>query len=122
MNNKKRFEGILNAPAEKRYKHFVTYVVDEGSAWMLSGEEGFLTFDMEGYINLPVWPSKEFAAAFDNEETPVEIEIHDFCTRCEQIAEEENVRFWVFPNEQDVYVIEPEDLLNDILDELELIE
>lgn len=122
INMEKRFEGIWNASAEKRYKHFKSYVADQGSVWVLSNQDGFTTIDLEGYINLLVWPSKEFAVAFDAEETPVEIEVHDFCQRCEAMIEQSEIRFMVFPNDKDTYIVETEELLNDILDELDLIE
>ena len=60
----KRFKGLWNTTAEKRYKHFITYAVDYESAWLLSNEDGFATIDVDGYIHLLVWPSKEFAVAF----------------------------------------------------------
>lgn len=118
----KRFLGIWNAPARKRYKHFKTYVADWGSAWMLSNEDGFATMDFDGYIHLLVWPSKEFAMEFDSEDTPVEIEVHDFCQRCEEMKGQKEIRCMVFPNHVDGYIVETEELLNDILEELELIE
>lgn len=122
MTNMKRFEGILNASAETRYKHFIWFVADNASVWMLSNNEGFATIDLDGYIHLLVWPSKEFAIAFDREDTPIEIEIHDFCERCKNINKKDNIRFMVFPNHKDTHIIEAEDLLNDILNELELLE
>lgn len=122
MDINKRFEGLWSASAEKRYKHFKSYIADQESVWMLSNDEGFSTITLDGYINLLVWPSREFAVAFDSEGIPVEIEVHDFCQRCERILEQKNVRFMVFPNNSDTYVIETEELLNDILYELDLIE
>ena len=118
----KRFEGIWNASAEKRYRHFINYVADQESVWMLSNEDGLTTIDLDGYINLLVWPSKEFAVAFDEKEIPVEIEVHDFCQRCKNMLEEKNIRFMVFPNDKDTYIVETEELLNAILEELELLE
>ena len=60
--------------------------------------------------------------AFDGKETPVEIEVHDFCQRCESMILQKNVRFMVFPNNKDAYIVETEKIIDDILDELELIE
>ena len=122
MNIEKRFHGLLNASPEKRYRHFKNYVADRCSVWMLSNEDGFLTIDLDGYVNLLVWPSKEFALAFDSEENPIEIEIHDFCKRCADIINQREIRFMVFPTVKDTYVVETQELLNDILYELSLIE
>ncbi len=117
-----RFEGIWNATAKKRYKHFINYVADEGSVWLLSNREGFTTIDIDGFIHLLVWPMKEFALAFDDTESPVEVEIHDFCDRCEELLEQENVRFMVFPTNKDTFVVETSKLLDDIIEQLDLIE
>lgn len=122
INQKKRFEGLWNASPAKRYKHFKTYVADWGSVWMLSNDEGFSTIDIDGYIHLLVWPSKEFAVAFDEEERPIEIEVHDFCKRCIDIIDQDNIRFMVFPTDKDTFIVETEELLNDVLEELSRVE
>ena len=93
MNNDKRFEGLWNATAEKRYNHFITYAVDYESTWLLASEDGFATIDVDGYIHLLVWPSKEFAEAYNKEDTPVEMDIHEFCERCEEMMNDENMRY-----------------------------
>lgn len=122
MKNEKRFEGLWNATPEKRYKHFITYTVDYESAWLLSNEDGFTTIDVDGYIHLLVWPSKEFAVAYSEEDTPVEMDIHEFCERCEDMMNEENIRFMVFPTDKDAWIISTEDLLSDLTEELERVE
>ena len=118
----KRFEGIWTSSPEKRYRHFVNHVADWGKVWMLSSEDGFTALTVDGYIHLLVWPSEEFAKAFDRTDYPVEIEVHEFCRRCNDIIEQENIRFMVFPTDKNSFVVETEELLNDILAELELIE
>lgn len=122
MNFKIRFEGLWNAKPQKRYKHFVSFVADQESVWMLANDDGFTTVDLDGYVNLLVWPSREFAVAYDSQDVPVEIEVHDFCQRCEELLKQKNVRFMVFPTHKDVYVANTEELLSDILYELDLIE
>ena len=118
----KRFEGLWKASAEKRYKHFISYTVDHESAWLLTNEDGYATIDMDGDIYLLVWPSEEFAAAYCEEDTPTEIEIHEFCERCEGMLEEENIRFMVFPTEKDAWIVSTGDLLNDLTEELKRVE
>ena len=122
MKNDKRFKGLWNASAEKRYKHFVTHTVDFESVWLLSNDDGYATIDVDGYIHLLVWPSKEFAEKYNKEDTPVEMDIHEFCERCESMINEETIRFMVFPTDKDVWIISTEDLLNDLTEELELVE
>lgn len=122
MNNDKRFEGLWNATAEKRYNHFLTYTVDCESAWLLANEEGFATIDVDGYIHLLVWPSREFAEAYSKEDTPVEMDIHEFCERCEEMVNDENIRFMVFPTDKDAWIVSTEGLLNDLTEELGRVE
>lgn len=122
MNFEIRFERLWNESPKKRYKHFVRFVADQESVWMLSNEDGFTTIDLDGYVNLLVWPSREFAVKYDSQDAPVEIEVHDFCQRCEDLLAQENVRFMVFPTDKNVYVVSTEELLSDILYELDLVE
>ena len=118
----KKFEGLINANAEKRYKHFISTVSDMGSVWLLSNEDGYYTIDFDGYIHLLVWPSREFAVAFDSNDYPVEVEIHEFFERCKDLDIHKEIRFMVFPNKIDAYIIDSQGLLKDILEELEKIE
>lgn len=122
MMNDKRFEGIWNATAEKRYKHFVTYTVDYESVWLLSDEDGYATIDVDGYIHLLVWPSKEFAVAYSEEDTPVEMDIHEFIECCNDMREDTNFRFMVFPTDKDAWIVSTEDLLNYLIEELGRVE
>ena len=122
VKDNKRFEGLWKATPEKRYKHFVTYAVDYESAWLLTNKDGFATIDADGYIHLLVWPSKEFAVAYCEEDTPIELNIHEFCERCKEMMNEENIRFMVFPTDKDVWVVSTEELLKDLTEELERVE
>lgn len=120
MNEKGLF-GLVNASPEKRYKSFLAAVADSEEVWLLSSEDGFATFDADGFIHLLIWPRKEFAEMFkDKNEEATSIEIHRFLEQCEKT--EDNIRFMVFPTDKDSYVATAEKLINDIsasLDEVE---
>lgn len=118
----KRFQGILNSTPEKRYKHFLWFTADHESVWLLSNEDGYHTIDLDGVIYLLVWPEKTFAEAYNKEDIPIELDIYDFCDRCREINKDDNIKFMIFPTSKDTYIINPEDLLNDLLEELSLIE
>lgn len=80
---------------------------------MLSSEEGYATVDIENHIHLMVWPHKEFAEAFrENDEEVVSMEIHEFVEKCETLAE--NMRFMVFPTDKNAYIVDAEKLIDDI--------
>ena len=97
--NEKQLQGLMKASPEKRYKSFLTTVVDLEEVWLLSSEEGYATFDADGFIHLLIWPRKEFAELFKgNDEEVISMEIHEF----------------VFPTNDNSYVVDAEKLMDDI--------
>lgn len=60
-----KFFGILNASPEKRYINFISTITDLGEVWLFSNNTGYLTIDDESYINLLVWPTKDFALYYN---------------------------------------------------------
>lgn len=112
---------LLNTTPEKRYKNFISTVADREEIWMLSNNHGFTSFD-DDFINLLVWPLKEYAEMYQKDDSPISIEIHDFCDRLNNISHSDDVRFMVFPNNVDAFVVEPAKLLCDITSELNKIE
>ena len=119
--NERGLNGLLNTSPEKRYKSFLTTVADLEEVWLLSSDEGYATFDEDNYIHLLIWPRKEFAEMFkEDDEKVISIEVHKFIEQCEAV--DENVRFMVFPTDKDSYVVTTENLINDINDYLDEIE
>lgn len=115
--------GILSAPPEKRYKNFISTVVDREAVWLLASDDGYATYDDAGAIYLLVWPREEFAIQFQQiGDIPTAVEIHDFCDRCKELFALSNVNFMVFPNEENAYVVDAKKIYLDILEELERVE
>lgn len=112
---------LLNTDPEKRYKNFISTVADRGEIWMLSSNYGFTSFD-DDFINLLVWPLKEYSEMYQKDDFPVSIEIHNFCDRLNDILNSNRIRFMVFPNDDNAFVVEPTKLLYDITSELNKIE
>lgn len=122
-SQEKRFFGILNASAEKRYRNFISTVVDREEVWLLENEEGYATFDDEEKTYLLVWPEQEFAKWFSKEdENAVSIEVHEFCRRCLEMKDNCKIQFMVFPTEKDSWVVDTETILANILEELGRVE
>ena len=121
MLNKNAIEGLINSTPEKRYKSFLNTVTDLEEVWLLCSNEGYATFDEDGFINVLLWPQKEFCDYFiSNNEEAVSIEIHDFLEKCKEL--DDTIRFMIFPTNVDSYVVTIEKLCLDIqehLDELE---
>ena len=120
MNNK-ALEGIKKASPEKRYKHFLSTVSDSEVIWLLSSSEGLTTYDFDGYVNVPVWSRKEFCSDFETEaDKPFSMEIHEFLDECRSL--EDCFRFMVFPTKENSYMVDKEQLCEDIEDFLDEIE
>lgn len=116
-----KFYGILKASPEKRYKNFISTVADREEVWMLSNDDGYASIE-DDYINLLVFPEKEYAKVFCDGEIPVPINIHDFCDRCSDLDPKSKIRFMVFPNGANAFVVDGEKIFNDIMEELDKIE
>lgn len=122
-SQEKRFFGILNASAKKRYRNFISTVADKEEVWLLENGEGYATFDDEEKIYLLVWPEQEFAKWFSKEdENAVSIEVHEFCRRCLEMKDDSKIQFMVFPTEKDSWVVDTESILANILEELNRVE
>lgn len=121
MINEKAIKSLMQASPEKRYKNFLNTVTDLEEVWLLSSEDGYTTFDLDGFIHLLLWPRKEFCEQFISDgEIPISMEIHEFLNNCENL--DPSVRFMVFPNQSDSYVITAESLCADIQEHLDEIE
>lgn len=122
-SQEKRFFGILNASAKKRYRNFISTVADREEVWLLENGEGYATFDDEEKIYLLVWPEQDFAKWFSKEdENAVSIEVHEFCRRCLEMKDDSKIQFMVFPTEKDSWVVDTETILANILEELDRVE
>lgn len=115
--------GILSAPPEKRYKNFISTVVDREAVWLLTSDDGYATYENKGIIYLLVWPRKEFAIQFQQAgDIPTAVDIHEFCDRCKELFDSTDVNFMVFPNKENSYVVDAKRIYLDILEELERVE
>lgn len=118
-----RILGVLNAIPEKRYKNFISTVVDREKVWLLDDGEGYATFEQEDEMYLLVWQERKMAEMFASKsEQAVYIEIHEFCRLCESNIDNRKLKFIVCPNEKDSCIATVEGLLSDITRELNRIE
>ena len=79
MIDNKALEGMRKASPEKRYKNFLNTVTDLEKVWLLSSKDGCVTFDVDGFVHVMLWPRKEFCEfLMTPEEIPISMEIHDF--------------------------------------------
>lgn len=117
-----RLNGVLNASPEKRYKNFISTVVDQEQVWALSSEAGYATWDEDEIIRLIVYPTLDAAKLFAGSDKPTAIEVHDFLSRCKAYMKNDRFGFMVYPNGSDAFIVSTEQMVNDIEATLALVE
>jgi len=116
----------LALPAKERYSYFVQVLVDEGEAWGLRNDEGWvLGSDPERGDILPLWPHSAFAEACArgtwDDAKPAEIPLDDLLENLLPLLEEDRITVAAFPTpEGDSVLIKPEELGRDLHAEIEL--
>lgn len=116
----------LALPVKERYSYFVQVLVDEGEAWGLRNDEGWvLGSDPERGDILPLWPHSAFAEACArgtwDDAKPAEIPLDDLLENLLPLLEEDRITVAAFPTpEGDSVLIKPEELGRDLHAEIEL--
>lgn len=106
-----RFDGILNANPQKRYKNFITTVADREDVWINMGAMWC------------VWPSEEFASLLFPASKLLCIDVHIFCENYLSKADEMSVEINVFPTKANSgIIVSPQKLKEDLISELDRIE
>lgn len=102
--------------AEIRYQETVRMIAAQGHGWCLLDEsEETATLDFDGYVHVCIWPSKEAAEAFaDDGENPFQIPMEDLLETAEELAEDPSCRFAVYPTQEDLWIVSPDTLLEDL--------
>lgn len=109
-----RIKEILKFDAEQRFKYLLKQVIEHKQIWLLTDEHGsvMLTTDEEDCI--PVWPNKEFAQMWANEDwqgfEPKSIPLDDWFKKWTRGLETDELSVVVFPlPEDDGAVLYPEE-------------
>jgi len=119
-------QATLALSTEERYEVFLDLVGEEREIWILvNPEQHFLKLHSDehgGFEYLPVWPAAEFAAAYagdDNDLTPKSIALPQFLNKWLAGLGRDGIEIGVFPAaDGSVWVTEPEELGQDLRDEL----
>lgn len=124
--NPQQYENVLALSAKERYSHFIGKVADWEQLWGLYNEsEGWLTRTTPEKVEyLSVWPHPEYARKISKEYYPEynekEINLEDFMANWLPKLNSDNVKIGVFPNpEGNTWLMEANDLLQDLKDECE---
>lgn len=116
----------LALPPRERYSYFVQILVDEGEAWGLRNDEGWvLGSDPERGDILPLWPHDAFAAACVqdtwDDARPAEIPLDDLLEELLPLLEEDRITIAAFPTPGgESVLVAPEELGRDLRAEIEL--
>lgn len=110
MDMMKKFNGIWNAKADKRYKTFVTTAADTESVWLCKKS------------TIHVWPGKEYALRLFPENELSHWDVHDFCALLSDMSKDRSSIICVFPTDKDYLEAHPQKLLMDLQEELDRLE
>lgn len=117
--NRGQVEWLMNATPEKRYRSFLSSVAEGNDIWYLFGREGgFMRFEDDGYIDVPLWAYSEFSDYFksfigaDSDATPHSHTVTEFFAMADAL--DEYVRFMVFPTKKDAYTVTCKQLCEDL--------
>lgn len=124
----KEIENVLKLEAPKRYKYFISKIVDQDELWSLKNNDGFIGMgDNEGHDGIPFWPHIEYAKLFINNEwencEPAKINFHHFLDYWIPEMIKDNTHIIVFPTlEMKGLILHPNVILKDLVEENKKIE
>jgi len=122
--HEKELQNVFNLDAKERYEHFIGKTCDWEEVWLLSdSKQCVLKVAFEGVEYIPVWPHPDYAVAFAknsySEYRPAHFDIYSFVDSFLKEFVGLNIKIGVLPNlETTVWLMTPEDLQEDISDEL----
>ncbi len=124
--NPQQYENVLALSAKERYSHFIGKVADWEQLWGLYNEnEGWLTRTTPEEVEyISVWPHPKYAEKISKEYYPEynekEISLEYFMSNWLPKLNSDNMKIGVFPNQEgNTWLVEANDLLQDLQDERE---
>jgi len=125
--NENQFDSALNLKCDARYDYFLKKVADWGELWILvNDDEQFLKlFSEDDDIEyVPIWPHSDFATEYAKSSEDAlyakKITLDVFYERWIPGLQGDELQISVFPNsDETVWIIEAEDLLEDLEQALE---
>lgn len=121
--NQKEFEAVLKCEAKIRYEYFIKKVTDYEEVWALSEDGWMLSGNNHGEKYFPVWPKKEFANFCAINEwanaRAEKIDLYEFMEELIPSFIQDGILLDVFSNNENSIGRQPEDLLEDLNEELE---
>ena len=122
--NEKQFEAVLELDSFERYNHFVSKIADCEQLWSVKSDEGWLVpVAPENFEYFPLWPHPVYAQKMSDISFPgheaVEISIQELLEYWLPLFKQDKVQVAVFPNnEWEFWCIKPNDLKEDLLNEM----
>ena len=119
-----KIKNVLNLSSEDRYGYFIRKVADSEEVWIIKEEGKYVTLgDDSEQIIIPVFPEKEFADLLLNDDwekcTVEKLDLHMFMDWLDELQQDE-VKIAGFPkNDFKAVVVEPEEMKNHLLFELQ---
>ena len=113
-------EDMKFQPPDIRYEYFLQEIVRTNLAWCLfDGENETITLDFQNHIHICIWPSEEAAKDFgklspEEISIPHELSSKEFLEKVQALAADPTYLFAVYPTDQDLWIVSPQTLLNDL--------
>ena len=128
--NQKEFEALINAPIDKRVKHFQDRVGGHCYFWTNLDKDGNLLsgYDLNNNECISVWPAKAYAEWFwtkshfknlNNLKELRPIEVHEFIDEYIDELMKANVYILVFPTDEGGALFDAENFKNMMMEELD---
>jgi hypothetical protein len=119
-----KLKNIYKLSPEERYGYFIRQVADSNEVWLIKDGDKFVTLgDKNEQITIPVFPEKEFADLLltdDWANCSVELlDLNKFMDWLDQL-QQDKVKIAGFPKDDfNAIVVEPEEMKNHLLYELQ---
>ena len=123
LNSEQR-KSVLALDAQSRSIHCVGRVTDWEEVWALKDKDGWLFLKPSDELEyFPIWPHREYAQVVGksiyDEESAESLTLDDFMENWLPGMKDDGIKIGVFPDtEGNMWIMEPEDLRADLLDEI----
>ncbi|CAO5682433.1 MAG: hypothetical protein HEEMFOPI_01672 [Holosporales bacterium] len=101
--------GILNSSKDKKYKYFLSKVVDQAYLWGLYKDGWAMASDEVGNKILPLWPENEFAQICVEKEwidyIPEKIDIYEFIEKYIDELFHNDIQISIFYTPEDIGIV-----------------
>ena len=109
MSNDNELHSLLKRNAENRLNYLIEQIKQHQEIWILTDDTGAVMFQSEDEDCIPIWPSKDVAQLWCNEDwqecRPHAIDVATWKSKWTPGLEDDEVNILVFPNDDDEGIV-----------------